>query len=125
MSESMTVTVEARPDTQCETRDRRDSEQPKQWHVVLLDDDHHSYEYVIVMMMELFAMPPERAFQVAQSVDGQGRAVCITTHREHAELKQEQVMGYGADPLIASCQGAMTCVLEPAEFEGDEDGEDR
>lgn len=86
---------------------------PKRWHVVLLDDDHHSYEYVILMMMDLFAMPPERAFQIAQTVDKHSRAICITTHKEHAELKQEQIHAYGRDALIASCEGSMSAVLVP------------
>ena len=100
---------------------RTDSKRPNQWHVVLIDDDEHSYEYVIIMMMKLFRMEPERAFKIAQAVDAAGRAVCVTTHREHAELKREQVLGFGADPLIASCAGPMTCVLEPAQFDGDDE----
>jgi ATP-dependent Clp protease adaptor protein ClpS len=91
------------------------------WHVVLLDDDDHTYEYVIRMMQELFGHSPEKAFKVAKTVDEQGRVVCMTTHKEHAELKQEQVHGYGADPLMARSKGAMSAVLEPADFEGDEE----
>ena len=91
-----------------------DPERPWLWHVVLLDDDAHTYEYVMAMMQELFAHPLERAFQIAQRVDAEGRAICLTTHKEHAELKLEQIRAFGADPLIASCKGAMSARLEPA-----------
>lgn len=103
-------------------RTERQIEQPRLWNVVLLDDDQHSYEYVIDMMQSLFGHPVERAFQIAKKVDGDGRAVCKTAHRELAELKVEQVRGFGADRTIASCRTSMRALLEPAEY-GPEDGD--
>lgn len=91
-----------------------DVEQPGLWHVVLVDDDEHTYEYVIEMMSVVFGHDVARGFRIARTVDEQGRAVCMTTHRELAELKQEQVHGFGADPRMSESKGAMTCVLEPA-----------
>jgi len=88
-------------------------DQPKLWNVILLDDDDHSYEYVIRMMMELFAKPLEAAYQMAKEVDATGRVICTTVHKELAELKQEQIHAYGKDRLIASCKGAMSAVIEP------------
>ncbi len=88
-------------------------EQPKLWNVILMDDDHHSYEYVIRMLMELFGKPLERAFQMAKEVDDTGRVICTTVHKELAELKQEQIHAYGKDALIASCKGAMSAMIEP------------
>jgi ATP-dependent Clp protease adaptor protein ClpS len=111
--------------TKPQTRDQPDVEQPKQWNVVLIDDQHHSYEYVVRMMQTLFSHNFEKAFKIACAVDGEGRAVCLTTHKEHAELKRDQILGFGADALIAGCQGSMTAVIEPAEFEGDEDDTDK
>jgi ATP-dependent Clp protease adaptor protein ClpS len=104
-----------------QTRPETDTEQPVPWNVVLIDDDHHTYEYVIRMMQELFAHPLEKAFQIAKTVDGDGRAVCLTTHKEHAELKRDQILAFGKDPLMAESKGSMTAVIEPAESGGDED----
>jgi ATP-dependent Clp protease adaptor protein ClpS len=89
--------------------------------VVLLDDDDHSYDYVIEMAQALFAHPIPRAVDIAKTVDTQGRAILLTTHREHAELKVEQVHGFGADPRIASCKGAMSAIMEPAPGGDDDD----
>jgi ATP-dependent Clp protease adaptor protein ClpS len=107
--------------TRPQTRDQPDTEEPRQWNVVLIDDQHHTYEYVVRMMQELFAHTLERAFLVACRVDAEGRAVCLTTHKEHAELKRDQILAYGPDRLMAESAGSMTAVIEPAEFEGDED----
>ncbi len=94
---------------------------PQWWNVVLLNDDDHTYEYVIRMLGTLFAHPTEKAFKVAETVHKDGRAVCLTTHKEHAELKRDQVLGFGRDPLSANCQGSMTAIIEPAEFGDDSD----
>lgn len=89
---------------------------------MLLDDDDHSYEYVIDLAQRLFGASKERAFQIAKTVDKEGRCVCMTTHREHGELKVEQVHSLGSDRLIASSKGPMSALLEPAEGEGDDQG---
>jgi ATP-dependent Clp protease adaptor protein ClpS len=94
-----------------ETRTRR---QPP-YHVVLINDDDHTYEYVILMLKELFAHPVERGFELAREVDEKGRAIVCTTSLERAELKQEQIHGYGPDPRIPRCAGSMTAEIEPAE----------
>jgi len=95
-------------------------EPPRAWSVVLLDDDDHTYEYVIALVAKVFRLPIERGVQIARTVDTQGRAVCMTTHRELAELKQQQIHAFGADPFIANCKGSMTAVLVPAEGDDSE-----
>lgn len=105
------------------TKPRDDTGQPRRWNVVLLDDDYHSYEYVIRMMQELFNHSKEKAFEIAKKVDTEGRAICLTTHKEHAELKRDQIHAYGRDPLMAESRGSMSAIIEPADFgEGDEGG---
>jgi ATP-dependent Clp protease adaptor protein ClpS len=106
-----------------DVKPRNDTGQPRQWNVVLLDDEDHTYEYVIRMMQGLFAHPVEKAFKIAQTVDKDGRAICLTTHKEHAELKRDQILAFGRDPLMATCKGSMSAIIEPAEF-GGEDGDD-
>ena len=99
-----------------QTRRKPDVKQPRLWNVVLLDDSDHSYEYVMDMVQRLFGHPIERAFLLAKKVDEDGRAVCMTTHRELAELKAEQIHGFGADVLVAGCKGSMSAHIEPADF---------
>jgi ATP-dependent Clp protease adaptor protein ClpS len=122
--------VEDQPQTQTQTgtstegAPRTETQYPRQWNVVLLDDEDHTYDYVIQMMQELFAHPKARAFQLAKNVDTQGRAICLTTHKEHAELKRDQIHGYGRDARIASCKGSMSSIIEPADLGGDGSGDD-
>jgi len=95
----------------------------RRWNVVLLDDEDHTYDYVIGMMGEVFAHSREKAVQIAAAVDGHGRAVCLTTHKEHAEFKRDQILGYGKDRHISRCAGSMSAIIEPADF-GEDNGRD-
>ena len=84
------------------------------YNVVLLDDDDHSYEYVIQMLAQLFGHSLQVAFQMAVEVDSRGRVIVYTTHKEQAELKRDQIQSYGADPIIPRCKGSMSAIIEPA-----------
>jgi ATP-dependent Clp protease adaptor protein ClpS len=96
-----------------ERTEERTRTQPP-YHVVLLNDDDHSYEYVILMLHELFGHPVEKAFQMAQEVDNSGRVIVDTTSMERAELKRDQIHAYGPDPRIPRCAGSMSAEIEPA-----------
>lgn len=110
-----------KPQSETRSSEEAATERPWLWNVVLLNDDDHTYEYVIQMMQVLFAMPLPKAFHVAKAVDTQGRAICLTTHKEHAELKRDQMLAFGADSLVAGCAGSMSAIIEPAEGGGGDD----
>ncbi len=93
-------------------RDTRPKRQPR-YNVILWDDDDHSYAYVVAMLMELFGHPPEKGYQLAKEVDTTGRVIVLTTTKEHAELKRDQIHAYGKDKHIVGCQGAMWATIEP------------
>ena len=84
------------------------------FNVILLNDDHHSFEYVISMLQQLFGFPPEKGFLCAKTVHVEGRVILMTTSKELAELKQEQIHAFGPDKSIKECAGSMTSVIEPA-----------
>jgi len=85
------------------------------FHVVLHDDDEHSFEYVIEMMSKLFGHPFQRGFEIAEKVHHEGRAVVLTTTKEHAELKRDQVHAYGPDKFVADSTRSMRSHIEPAQ----------
>jgi ATP-dependent Clp protease adaptor protein ClpS len=93
--------------------DKTPQRQPR-YHVILWNDDDHSYEYVIRMMKELFAFTSEKGMELATEVDKSGKAICLTTTMEHAELKRDQIKAYGRDRLVARCKGSMSATIEPA-----------
>lgn len=94
---------------------KRKPAQMPPFHVVLMNDDDHTYEYVIEMLKVIFAYPDEKGYELAKEVDREGRVILLTTHRELAELKRDQIHAYGADMRVATCKGSMSAVIEPAE----------
>jgi len=86
-----------------------------QYHVVLLDDNDHTYAYVIEMLVQLFGHSRTKAFRMAVEVDMKGRVIVDTTNKERAELKRDQIHAYGPDWRIAHCRGSMAACIEPAE----------
>ena len=80
-----------------------------------MNDDDHSYDYVILMLLSVFGYPPEKGYVMAKEVDTQGRVIVLTTTMEHAELKRDQIHAFGKDDLVAECKGSMRATIEAAE----------
>ena len=85
------------------------------YHVVLLDDNDHTYEYVVEMLTKLFFHSRTVAWRMAREVDSKGRSIVYTTNREQAEFKRSQIHDYGADWRLPRSKGAMSALVEPAE----------
>jgi len=98
------------------TRKRAKHEPPRpqpRYHVILWNDNDHSFEFVIQMMQELFGHAPPAGKLIARTVDKEGRAICLTTTMEHAELKRDQIHAFGGDKTIDRCKGSMKASIEP------------
>ncbi|MCP5558178.1 MAG: ATP-dependent Clp protease adaptor ClpS [Verrucomicrobiaceae bacterium] len=85
------------------------------YHVILFDDDEHTYEYVVEMLCAIFSHSVELAFSMAQTVDKNGRVIVATVHKELAELRVEQIQEYGPDANLKGSSGSMKATMEPAD----------
>jgi ATP-dependent Clp protease adaptor protein ClpS len=102
------------PGTGTETGSGTDQEHTPLYNVVLLDDDEHTYDYVIEMLCRLFLMTESAAYQKAVEVDSTGRTIVITCELPQAEFGRDQIHGYGADWRMPKCKGSMSAIVEPA-----------
>lgn len=84
------------------------------YHVVLLDDDEHTYDYVIEMLGAVFGHSIQKAYDMACQVDANGRVIVDTTHLDRAELKRDQIHDFGADWRMPNSKGGMSARIEPA-----------
>ena len=84
------------------------------YHVILLNDEDHSYDYVIEMLMKIFGFTESKAYSHAVEVDTRGTTILITCELEKAELKRDQIHAFGPDPLLPRSRGSMAAVVEPA-----------
>lgn len=84
------------------------------YRVVLLDDDDHTYDYVIEMLQKIFIFSLDQAYRHAEEVDMSGRTVLITCELREAEFARDQIQAYGPDWRLPRSKGSMSAVVEPA-----------
>lgn len=101
--------------TEIRPRDETATRLAPRWNVVLLDDDDHTYDYVIEMLARVCGVAHGRARRMAEEVDATGRCIVWTGPLEVAEFKQERIHAFGADPRLARSAGSMSAELEPVE----------
>ena len=64
--------------------------------VIVLDDDHNTFQHVVdVLVRYIPGMHPDRAWELAHQIDGQGSAVVWSGPLEQAELVHQQLGGGG------------------------------
>ena len=106
------VTTETQPRAKTAVQTR--TKQLPPYHVIILNDEEHTFDYVIELLTKLFGHPLKAAVELTWRIHLAGRAVVYTTHKEKAELKCEQVLSYGPDPRMSGSKGSLGCYIEPA-----------
>jgi ATP-dependent Clp protease adaptor protein ClpS len=76
-----------RPETDEVTQTRR----VPPYHVVLLNDDHHSMQFVVEVLCQALGINTERAIEYMLTAHHGGRAIVWTGPLEGAELKADQI----------------------------------
>jgi Zn-dependent protease/ATP-dependent Clp protease adapter protein ClpS len=90
--------------------------------VVLINDNDHSFDYVVRMLKELFGFPAAFGARLARKVDADGRVVVTTTNRERAEAMRDRILAYGPDPRIQHCKNSMAAIVETAKSKNPQAG---
>src|SRR5215475_5840708 len=84
------------------------------YHVVLLDDNDHTYDYVIEMLQKILIFSLDQAYRHAEEVDRCGRTTLITCELGAAEFARDQIRSYGPDWRLDGSKGSMSAEIEPA-----------
>ena len=84
------------------------------YHVILLNDEDHTYDYVVEMLAKIFQMSDATAFKHAVEVDTKGTTIVLTCELSKAEQKRDQIHTYGPDWRLPRSMGSMAAVVEPA-----------
>jgi ATP-dependent Clp protease adaptor protein ClpS len=104
MSESTTVAepdVIVRPKAKSERREKeKDKSRPKTqppYAVIVENDDFHTFNYVTEILQKVFGYDLQKAFLLTVEVDAAGQAIVWSGALEVAELKRDQIRGFGPD----------------------------
>lgn len=79
-----------------EDTDTKIRQQPP-YAVVVLNDDDHTFDYVIHTLVKVFKYKVEKCVELAQKIHDNGRAIVWVGSLEVAELKRDQIRGAGPD----------------------------
>ena len=84
------------------------------YNVILLNDDHHTMDFVIEVLCKALGYTTERAYQLMMQAHNSGRAIVWTAPKEIAELKAEQIQTFHQKLADGRELGPLGCEIEPA-----------
>jgi ATP-dependent Clp protease adaptor protein ClpS len=109
MISGTTIFPTARPEILEEPKTRR----VPPHHVILLNDDFHSMEFVVTVLMKVFGYSTHRCIELMLEAHRTGRSIVWTGSKEVAELKVEQIRSFH-EVRASRDLGPLDCVVEPA-----------
>ena len=86
----------------------------KLYHVIILNDDEHTFDYVIEMLQAVFNMSYSTALGHTMEADSTGSSIVRTCGLAEAESKRDQIHAYGPDWRMPNSRGSVTALVEPA-----------
>jgi len=89
-----------------------ESRAQKAWKVVLYNDEDHTYDYVVEMLVHVCRMAREQAFRCAVEVDLEGRTVVHYGGHSDCARIAAQITSYGPDHRLMRSRCGMNCSVE-------------
>ena len=99
---------------QTEPEEVTKDELAKLYHVIILNDDEHTFDYVIEMLQAIFAFSYAAALEKTMEADATGSSIVWTCGLEEAEGKRDRIHAYGPDWRMPNSRGAVVALVEPA-----------
>lgn len=84
------------------------------WDTVLLDDNDHTYDYVVGMLHAIFGYPQIKCYFLTREVDSMGRVIVFRGAQKDAEWGRDAILNWGRDPLLDRSKGSMKAIVEKA-----------
>jgi ATP-dependent Clp protease adaptor protein ClpS len=112
MSDSITTEPLVRPRGKPHEKTRQRRQPP--YHVILENDDVHTFDFVISVLRKVFGISEERALEFALQAHKTGRAIVWTGTKELAELKLDQIHSFAEIRPDGAKLGPLGACIEPA-----------
>lgn len=87
----------------------------KRYHVIMLNDEEHSFDYVIEMLQAIFGFAFPTAMAHTMEAHTTGSSILITCGLTEAEQKRDKIHAYGPDWRMPNSRGSVTALVEPAD----------
>ncbi len=86
----------------------------KLYHVIILNDDEHTFDYVVEMLQAVFGFSYATALAHTLEADRTGSSIVWTCALTEAENKRDQIHAYGPDWRMPNSRGSVAALIEPA-----------
>ena len=101
--------------TETETHEETRTRHIPPYNVILENDDHHSFEFVVGVLRKALGYEIEKAYQYTKEAHETGQAIVWTGPKEVAELKLEQIQTFHEVRESDGAKlGPLSCRIEPA-----------
>jgi len=80
--------------------------------VILLNDEDHTYDYVVEILTKICRMSRDQAFRCAVEVDVTGRTTVFYGNLEKCEHVASRIKNYGPDHRLARSMNSMQAIVD-------------
>ena len=87
------------------------SQLQKNWRVVLYNDEEHTYDYVVEMLMEICRFSRNQAFRCAVEIDLTGKSAVFYGKKDDCEVVAAKIHGWGPDHRLLHSRTSMQCAV--------------
>lgn len=84
------------------------------YHVIILNDEDHTIEYVVEMLQVVLSLSAGDALARTLEADSTGSSIVRTCALSEAERKRDLIHAYGPDWRLPHSRGSVTALVEPA-----------
>ena len=84
------------------------------YHVIILNDDDHTVEYVVEMLQVVLGLSSADALARTLEADSTGSSIVRTCALSEAEQKRDLIHAYGPDWRLPRSRGSVSALVEPA-----------
>jgi len=84
----------------------------RHWKVVLYNDEDHTYDYVVSVLVAVCGMAKEQAFRCAVEVDLCGRTTVFYGSHEDCKNVAAKINSWGPDHRLLRSRGSMNSAVE-------------
>ena len=91
-----------------------ETQKEKLYHVIILNDEEHTYDYVVEMLQSVFGFALPTAIAHTVEADTTGSSIVLTCGLEEAERKRDAIHAYGPDWRLPHSRGSVAALVEPA-----------
>jgi ATP-dependent Clp protease adaptor protein ClpS len=89
-------------------------EKERLYHVIILNDEDHTIDYVVEMLQAVIKLSASAALACTMEADSSGSSIVYTGGLEEAENKRDLIHAYGPDWRMPHSRGPVSALVEPA-----------